>query len=87
MFASSPNPNFQAIGTEQVRQVLRESLTVAAHGEKDRVVSEFFYTLFHTGQSFVEQGNESRLLQTVRIAAQRRSLAMSDIITPSVLED
>lgn len=45
--ASSGFGNLQKIGTEQHRQILQSSLTVATYAKNDdRLVRKFFYTLF-----------------------------------------
>lgn len=59
VFASFLNPDIEMIGTEQARQILRESLVIATFAMRNLGVREFFYTLFLAGQSSVAVIGES----------------------------
>lgn len=69
-----------------MRQVVKASHAMTTNSKKEPRVREFFYALFHVGQSSEALIAEGQYIQTVPNCAWRGALATLDIIILSVLE-
>lgn len=86
MSASSPGLNLQEIDTEQIQQILRTSLAVAAYAVREPPEREFFYSLFRVGKRSVALIDMVQFLHMVLSMTRRGFVATLDIKTSSVFE-
>lgn len=72
----------QETGREQVRQVLKASITATTYVKKGPCVRVLCFTFFRAGQSLAALINGDAFLQTALNFAQRGSLVTMDVTNP-----